>query len=460
MKKAATFFTAICLLFPALTFSQESSGEKLARKVVDIIKSGNPDGLKPLQAIPDIYRKIAASQMKGKSDQEIMETVNNPDYSIYARTQEIINSLTEAGLDPAKLTFTKVNIEKFELIAPEYNVLRTFCKYDNAIDTLIFESFNKAGKWYLVDLANDDRQLANIIKIKGKIDPQKLFEKGLDAIQSDDWGKAVEYFTRATEINPKFKEAYYKCTFSYIELGKFDLAESTIKKAIEIDKNYADAYVELGYINERMKNYDAAKSNLDFAIKLDSTKYWAYYYAGNMYADLGDYENAAFYLSGAIRNNPSKYYNPYKNRASAYFKLKQYSLAKEDYLQVIEIEPQVAEAYYYIGWIENDFEKYESALKYLEKYLTYEPDQLDALYERGFANKKLNKFKEAISDFDQVLAVLEKTPSTSISLSKLYKHLADSYFGAGNTDSACGYYKKAIDEGDDASRELSKERCK
>ncbi len=83
--------------------------------------------------------------------------------------------------------------------------------------------------------------------------------RGLAYREEGDFGRAIEAFTKAIELNPNYAVAYNNRGLAYNNVGEFDRAITDYTKAIELKPDFVEAY------NHR---YDAyyAKGNCDRAI--------------------------------------------------------------------------------------------------------------------------------------------------------------------------------------------------
>ena len=86
---------------------------------------------------------------------------------------------------------------------------------------------------------------------------------------------AVEYLTKALEINPKEKRAVGICGYIgdyYFQQKSYTDAEKWFRRASEIDPNIPDAYIEVGatFIERQPPNPDKAIEELQRALNLDS----------------------------------------------------------------------------------------------------------------------------------------------------------------------------------------------
>jgi tetratricopeptide (TPR) repeat protein len=88
-------------------------------------------------------------------------------------------------------------------------------------------------------------------------DPVALLNQGAAFVEKGQHDRAIAYFNKAIEINPKLAGAYYNRGYVYDEKGQYDTAISDYNKAIEIDPKYAEAYNNRGFAyHEGKKQYD------------------------------------------------------------------------------------------------------------------------------------------------------------------------------------------------------------
>jgi tetratricopeptide (TPR) repeat protein len=132
------------------------------------------------------------------------------------------------------------------------------------------------------------------------------FEKGKTSFVSGDYKNAIDYLTKAIELDPKSSRAYYYRGIAYGKLGNDQQAIKDFDKAIELNPKYSMAY------NGR----------------------------GIAYGNLGDYKQAIEDYNKAIELNP-KYAHAYYDRGLAYDKLGNYKQAIEDYGKAIELTQNI-----------------------------------------------------------------------------------------------------------------------
>lgn len=87
--------------------------------------------------------------------------------------------------------------------------------------------------------------------------------KGNDAFRNGEFDKAVEWFTKAIEVNPNDHVLYSNRSGAYCSLNKFDEALDDANKCIQINPQFIKGYSRkglaqegLGFIEEAMQTYD------------------------------------------------------------------------------------------------------------------------------------------------------------------------------------------------------------
>jgi tetratricopeptide (TPR) repeat protein len=172
--------------------------------------------------------------------------------------------------------------------------------------------------------------------------------KGIALGNDDNHREAVEAFTKAIELDPKDKDAYFHRGFSYNKLGDYQQAIKDFDKAIEITPKHVGAYYFRGMAYLSLENYQQSIKDLDRAIQLNPKFWFAYFLRGDAYGKLGDYPQAIKNYDRAIQLNP-KDADFYRSRGMAYGFLENYQQAIKDFDKLIELNPKNAIFYFWRG---------------------------------------------------------------------------------------------------------------
>jgi len=189
---------------------------------------------------------------------------------------------------------------KAKIVADSENVIRSISNLRQ--DRQKTKELEETRKRSEALLKQNERLRQELAKAKGKkrqnaiaaydktikeLNANEWFEKGLAFGISKNNINAINAFTKAIELNPKYAEAYLMRGMAYSVLGKYRHAIEDSNKAIKLNPEYATAYalrcssyIELGNFNQAIKDCDKA-------IELNPIYHWAYFYRGDAYSKMG-----------------------------------------------------------------------------------------------------------------------------------------------------------------------------
>ena len=147
----------------------------------------------------------------------------------------------------------------------------------------------------------------------------------------NEYGKAIEDFNKAIELDNKFALAYNNRGMVYLNKKEYDKAIEDFNKAIEyfdkaIEFAFAFAYSNRGLAYFNKKEYDKAIEDFNKAIELDNKFALAYNNRGIVYLDRNkkdEYDKAIEDFNKAIELD-NEFALAYGNRGLAYFYKKEY----------------------------------------------------------------------------------------------------------------------------------------
>nr|QNO55523.1 photosystem I assembly protein Ycf3 [Methanosarcinales archaeon ANME-1 ERB7] len=312
-----------------------------------------------------------------KSINEIASIQNNPDAEARNKIAELEGTI--AGLKE-KLESTEKDKKEIE------ELTKTLMEKEGKLKILA-ESFDNymGGKdaKSLSDLLLDDT--------RRRAEAEKWFNRAYDENQKGNRENAIEYYTRAIELNPEYAKAYNNRGTVYGYIKEYEKAISDYNKAIELNPEYADAYNNRGNVYGYIKEYEKAISDFNKAIELNPEYAIAYNNRGNVYGYIKEYEKAISDYNKAIELNP-EYATTYSNRGVAYYDIKEYEKAISDYNKAIELNPEYAIAYEDLSELYITTGNYKSALETITEALSLSmeiKDRAVCLYLEGIAKKML-----------------------------------------------------------------------
>ncbi len=131
---------------------------------------------------------------------------------------------------------------------------------------------------------------------------------------------------------------YFTLAYNYDETNNFEKAIEFYKKAININPKNDTSYNNLGGVYASIDEHDKAINEYLKAIDINSQNDTAYYNMGLSYAKTEEYGKAMDLYTKAIEINPI-YENAYYQLALIYEYLKKYEKTIELYKKVIELNP-------------------------------------------------------------------------------------------------------------------------
>jgi Tfp pilus assembly protein PilF len=158
---------------------------------------------------------------------------------------------------------------------------------------------------------------------------QPHLEDGIAAHRAGDLNKAVESYTKAIEIDPKFAVAFNLRGKAFSGLQYFNLSVADQTQAIKLDPTLVDALMARGLLMRTSGNFNGAISDFSRVIKLTSDA-GAQYQRGLSYLGKNDVRRAIADFTKVIEIAPNVA-DAYQQRALAYRKLGDVKRARADY---------------------------------------------------------------------------------------------------------------------------------
>ncbi|NDJ17745.1 tetratricopeptide repeat protein [Myxacorys almedinensis] len=201
-----------------------------------------------------------------------------------------------------------------------------------------------------------------------------FFERGLQKLRARFYKSAIEEFNRALSIDPKFKEAHSGKGFAYIQLGDLHNAIASYKQILQVDPNAASAYSGLALVRQRLGDFQQSLSDSQKSTSLQVLQTARHIYQGELnllelnqvrgaqgaqetvwqliergYQKIAakDYTGAVDIFTQATRVAPQSEGRPYLDRGVAYFWLRDYRAAIQDFSTSIQRNSQSVKSYEY-----------------------------------------------------------------------------------------------------------------
>ncbi|MGV2826632.1 tetratricopeptide repeat protein [Myxosarcina sp. GI1(2024)] len=121
---------------------------------------------------------------------------------------------------------------------------------------------------------------------------RRIYYKGVSCRFQGEYQTAIEYYTRALELKPKFAHAYYSRGNAQFELGNYLKALNDYSQAIEFESDFVEAYYNRGNTHAALGNWKEALADFTQTVRLDSEHAKGYGNRGFVYTKLNNPRDA------------------------------------------------------------------------------------------------------------------------------------------------------------------------
>jgi tetratricopeptide (TPR) repeat protein len=244
-------------------------------------------------------------------------------------------------------------------------------------------------------------------------------------LSHDDPKAAIDDLDRANEILPESPEVYISYADAYLALDDQKNALKAAEKAYSLDITNLSVYKLMGRLNIESGEYDRAIDSLTLYAAYETKDDQVYAMLGRAYFEKGDYKTATEYFdkSESLNRNGLRKYYLYKGLAN--LELNNVDKAVEDLEKAFEVDEKsfdvnlaLLQAYYKQEKFGSAFLKAEA----LKSLAATNKEKALALYWHALVEEKRNETKQAIKDWQDLLA-MDKNSMTAEMRADAEKHL-------------------------------------
>jgi tetratricopeptide (TPR) repeat protein len=256
--------------------------------------------------------------------------------------------------------------------------------------------------------AGDKRGRSEAGKWIRDFEKQEQLRLGMYAYRSKDWNEALGYFEKALKKDSSYGDALFYTALVHHRQGDTKTALDEMRQAAESyaqagDQHNADAVRWVGALQrqvdavERQKHYengisaydeedwDAALRYFKRAQKIDPGHVETLYYLGLLYHQQADYQAALHEMRAAEAAYEQAGNRRWQSRAG--------ELA-EQYQKLVDANAR--DKHYADGVAAFDKEKWDEAVKHLEKAYEHDSEHPETLFYLAMARQKTGDFRDAL----------------------------------------------------------------
>lgn len=231
-----------------------------------------------------------------------------------------------------------------------------------------------------------------------------LSKQGENLLKQGDRQKAMGYFNKALQLNPKAAETYYQRANSHYKQGALQLAIADYNNAIKVNPNYVNAVYNRGLVYYELGKLPQAIADFSQVIQSDPVDADAYYQRGLAYYDSKKYQEAIADYDTVIKLSPDLP-SAYINRGLVKMTIGDRSGSLADYTEAIKLDPQDAQTYYERGRVRFYLADYQGAVEDYTQAITLKPDDVDSYINRCSSYINLSNYQAAVNDCSQAIEI-------------------------------------------------------
>jgi len=207
---------------------------------------------------------------------------------------------------------------------------------------------------------------------------------------------AIASFETATHLDPALWEAHYNLALALLATGHPETAGEHLLAALPLAPDSAQIPFQLGQVLIMQRRYNAAVPYLRQAVRTASTTITARMALGEALSGSGQSAEALKTFQELVALYPDSA-DAHFNLGNLYAKQEQYAEAGEEYLRTLRIDPANDKARLAGAKSLLALSQHEAALPLMDAYLSRNPQDAEALYLNGLANRGLGHYREAES---------------------------------------------------------------
>lgn len=256
-------------------------------------------------------------------------------------------------------------------------------------------------------------------------------------LQTGRFDEAETILRRVIKTSPANIDAHNLLGIILDQNGNTKEAEREYRLALKSNPNAVSPLANLAVLLAKTKREPEAIKTFEKVLQLKPNHPQAITNLGFLYNSTGKYDNAILFLEKANQIQPDDYEIKF-NLGTAFYNLKKFEEAKKVLTSANLISPDSVEPIYFLGVIAFDQSDLELAARYFENALTLRPDYADVNFMIGEVLAKQKRYADAVKFYEKAVA-LDKTKSV------YFVRLGGTYLINYEAPKAFQYFKEAVE---------------
>jgi len=271
-------------------------------------------------------------------------------------------------------------------------------------------------------------------------DPDLLYNRGHVQAHLGHWERARDDYDRFLAVNPDDGAVWLRRHLANAYLGEWAKADADYSRAVEysrairprVDCGWNDR--NLGHILGHRERWQEIAVDSTFTLETGKGDWWAWRGQALAQGALGQWKEAVSSFSNAIERKAGDP-ESWRGRGRAHAELSQWNQAAGDYSQAIKLRETDWGAWYVRGIAYSRLGQYEKAVSDLSRALKLGANGAGVWSERGLASLEMQHFGPGLSDYTEAIRL---------------KPDASAYNNRGVAHVRMGEFDKAIDDFNEA----------
>ncbi len=230
---------------------------------------------------------------------------------------------------------------------------------------------------------------------------EQLNNEGVQHFLKGEFTEAKEKYFEALELSPEYTTTLNNLGMLFLQEENFEQAEVYFKKALSIQEK-ATYFNNLGHAYASQNEFELAETQYRNAIGKDGQSLMAFKSLASLYQHTGRYQASTKIWEHIVLE--LSHDADYKlNLAKDYLELKEFDIAMDVLLEIIQQKKHREYAYYYISLIHFHNKNYGLALDAVNRALGIQPENSQFRKLAGTIHLSLSNLREALSEWNFIL---------------------------------------------------------